>query len=502
MNRTNEYSNKSTIWEHIVKQLKIIDYRIETKCKDYIINIFLNNSGYIKNYSSEINTKDEKLLCYYIACMFSDNKDIVEFLINVFDININDRLSQTNFIRIVDDDSIIDKPKLDDGFEFACIYNKNLNVIEYLFEKYNASNFDICRIIGWLLYVCLFGTNFDTICYLLKVWTDNQNNNYLDNFLSNNSIKHNINQIMHLVEDVKIKMTDVLKCLIKSFIMDMSDDIKLYLLKITTCDKIKESNTKLTHYFFCQIQLLLDFISTKDFTKFNLILEKLYTEIKHLKGIKKFNTYPTVYEKYVNFIKNDVNPILLNSNNRKKYGIYDPFSYEFKCFTKLVDKTKCQIDIPKKTLLSKETNDLQLFNHSDYAEILFFHNNTPYRGNRSMIYKEMTFINDIIDYTNFDESFALNIDVPEYCVDMYINAICDKNFNLNDIKATDFYNFISFIDRYPTTVTSINDLEDQIIDYIETNKIEINEYMMNIVMRYKLKNMYLHVHNKKIKVID
>jgi len=483
--------NESIYWDQIIKQLQIIDYQFEIKCKNFMIHILLNNFDYIKTHSYDIYTKDEKQLCYYVACMFSDDKDIIEFLISEFDININDKLYSTNF-------NLIDFSTADgySGFEFACNHNKNLFIIKYLFEKYDAINFDKCRINLWLKYLCRINTNFETICYLLREWNEYQNHNYLFEFLTNTRyIEPNITQIMYLVENVKIKTsddsTDELCCLVASLNKNLDDDIKLYLLRIATCEKIKESTVKLTMIILIRdIIRLLDFISTKDFIKLNVVLEKLYDEIES-----------TVYENYKVIIRSELNPILLNANNREKCGIADPFAFEFKYFTSLVDKVFCRIDIPKK-IQSKETNDIHSLNPSESNQILFCHNNKPYYGNRSIIYNSMTFINDILDCTNFDQSFTLNVDIPEYCVDLYINAIYDKSFDIHKIKPTDFYNFISFIDRYPTTITSIDFLEDQIIDYIETHGIEFNEQMINIIMRYRLKNMYLYLHNKKIRTAD
>ncbi len=134
---------------------------------------------------------------------------------------------------------------------------------------------------------------------------------------------------------------------------------------------------------------------------------------------------------------------------------------------------------------------------SNDSQILFILNNETYYGDRSIIYGSMLFIKDTMDFADFDLAFTLNVNMSKYCVDLYINAMYDKNIDINNIYPLDFYDFVNFIDRYPTTITSIDLLEDQMIYYIEINSIPINDSLTQIISRYGLKNMYLYVHNKK-----
>ncbi len=62
--------------------------------------------------------------------------------------------------------------------------------------------------------------------------------------------------------------------------------------------------------------------------------------------------------------------------------------------------------------------------------------------------------------------------------------------------------FVKFIDQYPTNILSIDILESQIIDYYDNNKIEYDEFMRKICIKYQLKNMYIHIHNKDLKLLS
>ena len=52
--------------------------------------------------------------------------------------------------------------------------------------------------------------------------------------------------------------------------------------------------------------------------------------------------------------------------------------------------------------------------------------------------------------------------------------------------------------RYPLTTLSIDKLEIDIIDYFENNSIDYNQCMESICIKYRLKYMYIHIHNKDL----
>ncbi len=64
------------------------------------------------------------------------------------------------------------------------------------------------------------------------------------------------------------------------------------------------------------------------------------------------------------------------------------------------------------------------------------------------------------------------------------------------IYPEDIYQFLKFIDRYPSTVVTIQNLEFALIEYFERNNISINEEIKNICERYEFKYLYLHMHIK------
>jgi hypothetical protein len=60
----------------------------------------------------------------------------------------------------------------------------------------------------------------------------------------------------------------------------------------------------------------------------------------------------------------------------------------------------------------------------------------------------------------------------------------------------DFIDFLNFIDKYPTTVLSINLLEHQLLRYMKHNNILPDHEIHGLIAKYQLKHLYLSVHKK------
>jgi len=60
------------------------------------------------------------------------------------------------------------------------------------------------------------------------------------------------------------------------------------------------------------------------------------------------------------------------------------------------------------------------------------------------------------------------------------------------------FDFIKFVDQYPTPSLSIDSLEGGIVKYFNERRSIINDMMKKICNRYGLKLMYMDMHNKKL----
>ena len=106
------------------------------------------------------------------------------------------------------------------------------------------------------------------------------------------------------------------------------------------------------------------------------------------------------------------------------------------------------------------------------------------------------------DTISFEDNIVLNplSHVPEYVVNLYIHGSCTGDFDINNILPEDFITFLKFIDQYPSQGLHIDGIENDIIDYLEKNKITPCEYVKNICTKYQMKHLYLFINNKHLEV--
>jgi hypothetical protein len=200
----------------------------------------------------------------------------------------------------------------------------------------------------------------------------------------------------------------------------------------------------------------------------------------------------------INIIKL-INPILLDNKYYDK-EIMNPFNAKFNEFKVYVD----QIDEPIYKEFNKEMKNnitQQITIIEDYtvsSEILFECNNIKYYGYRNIVYNSIKLLKCLLD-CDCDEVIKLDIDVPKYIMNMYINSCYTNTFNINNIKSDDLILFLKFIDRYPTNFFSIDTIEKELIKYLEKHNININELIKELCERYQLKYMYIYIHNHEYK---
>ena len=179
----------------------------------------------------------------------------------------------------------------------------------------------------------------------------------------------------------------------------------------------------------------------------------------------------------------------------------NPFKLKYNNFVQSVDEFKC---LPRHSYAffqqSYKTKPKKI-DHSDPNQIklLFFHNNIPYHGNQEIIYNSMHIFKDNC-MINFNETIVLEGGMPKYLVNIYLDSILSGQIDLNDIDPADpkdMLQFLRFVEQYPSTVLTIESLELQLIRYIESNNIELNDDYLELFTRCKLKRMYYYLHESR-----
>ena len=473
--------------------------------KTFADKIFEGDLSYLKDNISMIDDEYKKKSCMNSALCYSNNTDIIDFLLFGFDIDICSRT--TIYVDIFADD--IGGEMMEDNPSFinlACRYNKNLCVVKYFIEKHNfdpkSAQYGDNDDNDWLYEACAYGTdNLEVIRYLVEeknMSLETIENCWYGSCYFNAALSRPspdikiISYIFNRIEEIKV-LRSVIDSIKKLKINDLEE---LLTLVINNPDQIVNENN--CHFF-----------------KVNLLFEVCFS-----------NNYFSKSDKIYCLIKT-TNPLAINENFWYIFKIDDPFEKEFNEFTKLVDSLTFCIEISSR--FSSYTNNLvsnteikhteseedvqstvmtkqerrraiaqsRLFDYSQPSQQLFKHNNKIYYGDRDAVYKSMLFLNGIVDNCDFTDLFELYSDgLPNYAINAYISSSCTNTFDLDIINVDDIDHFIQFVDRYPTTVISINTMEDQIINYFDSNKITFSQNMRDIFIRYRLKRTYISMHNQ------
>lgn len=406
--------------------------------KEFIVRIEQNDIEYIKNNYQSIDPK-HMITCFKLATVYSTSFEIVDFLIDCFKINIYDY------------------------FPFICRVSSNVCMIKYLMDKYNDIDSE-------LLQLCLRRAG--------------EYESYRRN-------KSNIEVIKYLVEE---KNADI-------------DIISSY-----PCNQI---NLFLEFSAWCNIDAIIYLLQhSKNLSDKDLEFLMLYCndDIAYLKQIvaglndyDRINHFLRIYqtpEKINNVYQGPdigINPLMYDSSNRRKYGIKNPFLESWVEYQRLVDKLTTVIPINYNESKVRTYNDeCPDFSKYSNAGKLFQCNDIIYYGDRTIMYESMILLRDMDEHLSFNNLIVLTGNVPKYIVNHYINASYTGEFRLANIKPSDLSVFIKFIDQYPTTIVSVDRLEEQIIQFFDNNKLNYCDFddLKNIFIRYRLKYLYLHVHNK------
>jgi hypothetical protein len=441
--------------------LPVIKYLVE-ECK---MNV---------NQINEIGTN-----CLMSACQKNNNIDVIKYLIEEVQMNKECKNKYDNTC-----------------LHFACLDNTHVHVIKYLIEECKMNVNQLNKFgRNCLMLACEANKNVDVVKYFIeklameKECKDSNGNNCLHLACRYNN---NLGIIKYLVEDAKINVnaeTNEKNCL--QLLNDAYND---------NSNNMSEQSDIIENATYLIEKTSIDFNLNKLEFQF---FEKVLPRINNYNKINKIcNQALSIYTiNRVISVMQKINPLLLNSECRILANIIDPFTMIFNEFIKLVDSVKCSIDEESSIIKphKKQKHNTQHISH-DYSNIepLFTHNNISYCGNRNVVYDSILCIKEIKESADFKDVIVLEGSLPSNIINMYINSCYTGVIELNQIKPIELIPFLKFIDQYPTTTLSIDLLENKIIDYIDKNNIEYNDTLKEFCFRYKLKYMYLQIHNKKV----
>jgi ankyrin repeat protein len=430
--------------------------------KIFLIKLYHNDIEYVQQNYMQIKSQKIKDSCLMIAITYATTKIIIEFIIDKFEININN-YKFVQRLRLIS----------------ISIRNGNLEIIKYLFEdlKMNILPSDSGK--AYLFIACSETKNVDVMKYLIEEKRINVSNinlrgqNCLMLACQNNE---NVEIIKYLIEEQKmdISQTDgngnncfVLACANKNL------KIIKYLIEETNID------LSLNRVLLTKFEQFIELI-TKKYSRLNELIEKAIEHYKFSNDLK--------------VILMKINPLLLSDNVRTLLNIENPFDATFDKFIINADKLECAILSIEKVKKINKIEKREIYSEKE-LELLFKHNDKEYYGHADIIYDAVYVLNGLQKYDRKDP-IVLSGKTPEYIMSLYIQSCYDSTLNLNEIKMIDFESFLSFIDQYPTKYVSLDSLEIDLIKYMKFNDICPNVYIRNLCNKYQLKYMYLYIKQK------
>lgn len=372
----------------------------------------------------------------------------------------------------------------------VCQYNPNLEIIKFLIETCQL-DFNKCneRKNNCLLLACYGNSNIEIIKFLIEE--------------CKMDIKH---------ENIEGRNCLTLACMNKKDNMDIISYL-LNLLEINTLVLNDNVSKK-------KVIKLIDLVCD-DYDKFNSLLGMIEDSI--------FLSDVVILQHI-----RSKNPMLFTDYNRMIFSISDPFKLKYVEFTKVVDQLQFKIfdnlldtddmsycidtqtyslyDIDQIYELEQEKQDQAPqydddnddIDYSKPNDILFKHKGKLYYGYKQIVYQEIPVFKCIMESADFSEPVDLDIDVPEYIINLYIKSTYTKKFEIRKIKPYDFIKFIKMIDQYPTQILSIKRIEHKMLKYINSMHHDdlcddMINYLSEIIKKYELKLLYIWVHNKNMK---
>jgi NADH:ubiquinone oxidoreductase subunit E len=453
----------------------------------HVIKYLIEDQGMDPKHLSDTNS------CLGLACMRNTNLEIIKYLINDQKMDIN----HLNY-------------NFDTCLTLACMGN-NLDIIKYLVndQKMNINhvnnNSDTC-----LTLACQHSTNIEVIKYLINDQKMNINhvNNNSDTCLTL-ACRHcmNIEVIKYLIEHHKMdakhmnKQRQTCFTLVCRHHRNSALDVVQYLIEST------DANISFEQCGFGRWKKIIRRITnTKNY-------DRLYDALTN--GIIK---YKYTYEKQLNIFLRTINPILLMDHMRiHGLDLMDPMDEKFKFedYVKYVDNMTYIVP-PLLSPASKNHSSLcgyktSRFDHCiDFTQnpsLLFSHNGIKYYGHREIVYDSILCLREIKDIADFNELIELSSQAPSYIINLWINTMYTKQIDIHGIRGDsgdDIVLFLKHVDQYPTDILTIGTLEHDLIQYFDDpgkgiDQTQIDKhmpYLKELAHRYRLKRLYLWIHNK------
>ena len=471
----------------------------------FALKIYENDLEYLKEKYKSLRIKKYKKEYFFLACGFSNRSDIIDFLIEKYKINIHHDRHGSNYclgiackyntnleiikhlIETLNVDINHTNDSGDDCLVAACHNNSNLDIIKYFVEDLNINIYKEHIFNKNSLFVaCQYNENLEIIKYLVeheKINIDETNTHGYNYLMVACCENKNLSIIKYLVENVKININHCDNNGDNCFVAaceNKNHEIILYLI-----DNTKVNITLRRHL---HVNFFIEIISmTKNYHNLNLLIEQ---------GITKYE------KKYIKSAIQSICPWFLNEINCKSFDISYPYDLGFNTFIKQVDMITFHLPLFEiDSCISKpDIQNIVHIDHSEQPEILFINNGVNYYGYRNIVLNSILFLKELLDDKCFDfnEIIVLDVKVSKYIINLYIESCYTNQFYINNIKPENLTEFINFIDQYPTTVICLNNLENELINYMIHHKIIPDAYIKNISIKYQFKKMFVHIHNMNL----
>lgn len=478
--------------------------------------------------------------CLMLACASNKNEEIIKYLLTKVDPNIKDICDDSCLIRIFErfdlsyeikihmlemKEIILNEKIMVSCLRSSCARGSDCEIIKYLFEKWdklfdkNQSEHKIL-INEMLLESAKYNKNLHVIKYLMEYY--HADPNYLnrdgDNCLTGSCWRNdNLDVIKYFINDLKMDISHCDNfgndCFLAACMNETNPGIVKYLVT-----EVKVDVNKKNSYHRNGLSIVMRH-NKKNYSAMMFLINEtnIDVEIAHLPDVKRMCEILSIIDDYDKINRtiekmkdllesktishvvtmSGINPFTLTNDNKMMLNINPLDTYNYKECVKLINELKEPVHIPKIGLVCQHQfvdNDVD---ENNLLEAVFKNNGSIYYGSRKKVFNAMHLFNDMDDMIKHDEVIELEGKISEKAINEYINSCYVGKIRLELVQREEFINFIKFIDQYPTKFVSIDQIENQIIQYIDKNKIVYCDYLKDVCNKYELKSMYLDIHNKK-----
>ena len=486
------------IWYKLKDKHYRMVYRMDSYEKLFVINICQNSLKYLKENRRYVD--EERMFdCFTIASGFCGSIEILDFLIECFNIDI--------YQEFCSDQSSYDYV---DCVTFAIMCNQPLNIVKHLFDKMEHPKHRVASMLSLYLHYACEKSNLDVVKFFVE---KNDIGTGPDPGLSTHcngsmsfcmAARHNPHNdvAIYLIKKITNISLDDMGIFVNKFndqeltyiIVNFKNNYDIFnkIFRVIDDDRFKKI------FVSCDKKIRLKLIDTV--SPFNPLSFDSTSRLR----LEIYDPYNEPWDRYVTFV-DDLDMIVkypkyINIGTIKPYSIDSNEPMNDKFLIESIDGTCSEF---KRNI--KRSESYPCPNFTKQTQPLFIYAGTTYYGDREVFYNSMLFLQDIVDMCDFENPIVLNSTsgnnnnhLPQYAINQYINASYTGTFDINTIDQIDIINFIKFIDQYPTTIVSVKELETPIMDYFDTNDISY-DLIKDIIVRYRFKYMYLKARLQAIK---